>query len=243
MCPEKIMPDVTPSTIASVPTPRRGFFITLEGGEGAGKSTQSHRLAQRLRTFGLHVQETREPGGSPRAEALRKVLLSGQVASLGPAAEALLFSAARIDHLDQTIRPALAGGVTVICDRFADSTRAYQGTLGNVDTRLIRAMERVAVGTTTPDLTLILDLPAETGLARAARRRTGAIDRFEAEDLSFHRALRNSFLDIAAAEPRRCRVIDGDQPQDDVAEAIWHAVEDRLLAVEHRYALPPAHTA
>jgi dTMP kinase len=207
----------------------RGRFITLEGGEGAGKSTQIKSLADYLRSLGHEVIVTREPGGSPVAEQLREVILSGAAASLGSAAEAVLFSAARIDHIAQTIAPALARGAYVISDRFADSTRAYQGTQGKVDPTLIDALEKVAVGRFRPDLTLILDLPAETGLARATRRRADAkADRFEAEDVSFHQGLRKAFLDIAAREPQRCAVIDAAQSPEDVAKAIRDVVAARL---------------
>lgn len=207
----------------------RGRFITLEGGEGAGKSTQVKLLADYLRSLGRECVVTREPGGSPVAEQLREVILSGVAASLGPAAEAVLFSAARIDHIAQTIAPALARGAFVICDRFADSTRAYQGAQGKVDGSLIDALEKVAVGRYRPDLTLILDLPAETGLARANQRRADAkADRFEAEDMSFHQGLRKAFLDIAAGEPQRCAVIDAAQSPDDVAKAIRDVVSARL---------------
>ncbi len=210
----------------------RGRFITLEGGEGAGKSTQSQRLAQRLRNGGYDVLVTREPGGSPKAEAIRELILSGVIAPLGATAEALMFSAARIDHLDTAIRPALARGAWVVCDRFADSTRAYQGVLGNLDPRFIRELERVTVGADRPDLTLMIDVPATTGLARAAQRRGGAPDRFEAEGMGFHEALRRSFLDIAADEPARCVVVNGAVSPDEVEGAIWAAVESRLLAGE-----------
>ena len=149
-----------------------GRFITLEGGEGAGKSVQARALAERLVLLGRDVVLTREPGGSPFAESLRKVLLAGAAAPYGPAAEALLFSAARIDHVDQTIEPALKRGAWVVSDRFADSTRAYQGAAGKIDKALITRLERVALAGRTPDLTLMLDLPAEQGLERAALRRT-----------------------------------------------------------------------
>lgn len=206
----------------------RGRLITLEGGEGAGKSTQIGRLVRRLRAAGIDALATREPGGSPGAEVLRGVLLSGAVKPLGPAAEAILFAAARIDHIDRTIEPALAAGVWVVSDRFADSTRAYQG--GAVDPALINALERVALADLKPDLTLILDLAPEEGLRRAARRRApgeGA-DRFEAEALRFHEALRARFLAIAAADPGRCAVIDASAPEEEVAEAIARAVQGRL---------------
>ena len=195
---------------------QRGRFITFEGGEGAGKSTQAARLAARLRARGVDPVLTREPGGSPLAEDIRKALLSGAVAPLGPAAEAIMFSAARIDHLERTIRPALARGQWVICDRFADSTRAYQGALGNLDPRFMRELERVTVGKTAPDLTIVVDVPATTGLARARARVGERRDRFEAEGQSFHDALRRAFLDIAAQEPGRCAVVDGARAPDDV---------------------------
>lgn len=212
-------------------TRKRGLFITFEGGEGGGKSTQVTRLVQNLERHGIPAIATREPGGSPKAEAIRKIILSGAVAPLGSAAEAVMFSAARIDHLDQKIRPALAEGKVVVCDRFADSTRAYQGALGNLDPGFMRELERVTVGDTRPDLTFILDLPAATGLARAAARRAAApVDRFEAENESFHAALRQCFLDIAAAEPKRCTVIDATQEPDAVETAIWNKVSERLAA-------------
>ena len=210
--------------------PRRGRFITLEGGEGAGKSTQVQLLAQKLEPMGISVVVTREPGGSPGAEALRDVILSGKAAPFGPAGEALLFSAARIDHIDQTIAPALNRGAWVICDRFADSTRAYQGAAGSLDPALIASLERVAVGDMKPDLTLILDLATEKGLARAAARRgsMGKADRFEREGALFHETLRQAFLDIARAEPQRCAVIDADKSPEEVAQAIWTCVRERL---------------
>lgn len=215
------------------PLSRRGRFVTFEGGEGTGKSTQTRRLVDHLGALGIDAVATREPGGSPGAEALRRLLLAGAVAPLGPAAEALVFSAARLDHLQETIRPALARGAFVVCDRFADSTRVYQGALGNLDPRFIRALERVTVGETRPDLTIVLDLPAEIGLARAAARRLTRVDRFEAEDLSFHQALRSAFLEIAAAEPERCVVIDAAPSEEAVAGAVWKVVETRLLAGAH----------
>jgi dTMP kinase len=209
-----------------------GRFITFEGGEGAGKSTQVRRLVERLNASGIETFATREPGGTPLAEAYRHALLSGAIAPLGPAAEALVFSAARIDHLDRKIVPALAEGRIVVCDRFIDSTRAYQGALGHLDPKLIAALERVVVGRFRPDLTFILDLPSEIGLARAAARRAGdaVADRFEGQNLAFHEGLRRAFLDIAGREPQRCCVVDSTRPQAEVAETIWHAVENRLFA-------------
>jgi dTMP kinase len=209
-----------------------GRFITFEGGEGAGKSTQIQRLLHRLQNAGIKTVTTREPGGSPKAERIRESVLSGAAKAFGPFAEALMFSAARLDHLEHTIRPALARGDFVLCDRFADSTRAYQGTLGRLDAALIRALERAVVDETRPDLTFVLDLPAEVGLARAAERRAGAgtrADRFEGEDTAFHEALRQAFLDIASEEPQRCVVIDANRDADLVDADIWRVILERLL--------------
>ena len=207
----------------------RGRFITFEGGEGTGKSTHAALLAERLKAFGVGVHLTREPGGSPGAEILRYVILSGVAKPLGAEAEAMLFAAARDDHLKTVIRPALERGVWVICDRFADSTRVYQGVAGEVDSRSIRALERIVVGDTKPDLTCILDVPAAVGMQRAAKRRgdTGA-DRFENEALAFHEKLRDGFLMLAASEPERCVLIDATVPKEDVAEQIWRIVSQRL---------------
>ncbi len=209
--------------------PGRGKFITLEGGEGAGKSTQARFLAEHLRSLGHECVVTREPGGSPVAEALREVILSGVAASLGPSAETVLFAAARIDHVAQTILPALARGAFVVCDRFTDSTRVYQGALGKVDPGLIRTLEEIAMDQCRPDLTLILDLPAQTGLARAAARRAQqAADRFEAEGLAFHEGLRSAFLEIAKNEPARCKTVDAAQRPEDVGRAILALVENQF---------------
>ncbi|PWE78715.1 thymidylate kinase, partial [Bradyrhizobium sp. SUTN9-2] len=159
----------------------RGRFITFEGGEGTGKSTQIKKLADRLKAAKLRIRVTREPGGSPGAEIMRHLVLSGMGKLLGPEAETLLFAAARDDHVRTVIQPALSQGVWVLCDRFADSTRAYQGSLGQVPDGLINAMQRVTIGDLKPDLTIILDLPVEIGLQRAAARRgSGTPDRFEA---------------------------------------------------------------
>lgn len=207
----------------------RGRFITFEGGEGTGKSTHAARLAERLKAFGVGVHLTREPGGSPGAEIMRYVILSGVAKPLGAEAEAMLFAAARDDHLKTVIRPALDRGVWVICDRFADSTRIYQGVAGDVDLRSIRAMERIVVGDTKPDLTFILDVPAKVGMQRATKRRgdSGA-DRFENEALAFHEKLRDGFLVLAASEPERCVLIDATVPKEDVAEQIWRIVSQRF---------------
>lgn len=208
-----------------------GRFITFEGGEGAGKSTQIKRLEGRLAAAGQKVLATREPGGSPEAERIRTFILDGEAKHLGPFAEAVLFTAARIDHIDKTIMPALENGIHVLCDRFADSTRAYQGAVGDVDRGLIESLQRVALRNLRPDVTFILDLPTETGLDRAGRRQTGkgeSADRFEKENIEFHRALRDAFLAIARSDPGRCVVIDANRGTDEVEDAIWKALQERL---------------
>jgi dTMP kinase len=208
---------------------RRGKFITFEGGEGTGKSTQAAMLAHRLEGLGLAVKLTREPGGSPGAEIMRHVLLSGAAKPFGPEAEAMLFAAARDDHIHCTIVPALDAGKWVICDRFADSTRVYQGVVGDVDLRFIKALERVSVGGLVPDLTIVLDVPVAVGLKRAAGRRRGNTpDRFEAEEFNFHQKLRKGYLALAKAEPKRFVVIDASAQKKTVAKRIWDAVNDRL---------------
>ncbi len=207
----------------------RGAFVTVEGGEGGGKSTQTRALVARLRAAGVWAEASREPGGSPAAEDIRAALLAGAFEHLGAKVEALLFAAARIDHLDAKIKPAIAAGTWIVCDRFHDSTRAYQGAQEGADSRFLRRLERVTLAGTQPDLTLILDLPAEIGLARVERRRgTNAVDRFERQSLSFHQELRDAFLAIAAEEPERCVLVDASQSQDDVEQAIWDAVTHRL---------------
>jgi dTMP kinase len=207
----------------------KGKFITFEGGEGTGKSTQAAMLALRLESHGIGVKLTREPGGSPGAEIMRHVLLSGAAKPLGPEAEAILFAAARDDHIRCTIRPALEAGQWVLCDRFVDSTRVYQGAVGNVDHRFIKALERVSVGDLRPDLTLVLDIPAELGLKRAAGRRgREKADRFEAETIDFHERLRQAYLMLAAGEPDRCVIVDASAPKKMVGKRIWQAVNARL---------------
>jgi dTMP kinase len=207
----------------------RGRFITFEGGEGAGKSTHARLLADRLQSLGIDVLLTREPGGSPGAEIIRHVILSGAAKPLGAEAETMLFASARDDHVRMTIRPALERGAWVLCDRFVDSTRVYQGMVGSVDQRLIEALERVTVGATMPDLTFVLDVPADVGLARASQRRGKAeADRFESEALEFHEKLRAAFRNLAAEENERCVLIDVNAPRDKVAEKIWNLVESRL---------------
>jgi dTMP kinase len=215
----------------------QGKFITFEGGEGTGKSTQAAMLALRLEALGLQVHLTREPGGSPGAEIIRHVLLSGAAKPFGPEVEAMLFAAARDDHVRCTIRPALQAGKWVICDRFADSTRVYQGALGHVDARLINSLERVSIGDLAPDLTIILDLPVEQGLARVkARRGEAQPDRFEAENVEFHSKLRDAYLAIAAEEPARCVVIDAGGGKEAVAKEVWDAVKSRLAPSARRVA-------
>jgi dTMP kinase len=207
----------------------RGKFITFEGGEGTGKSTQAGLLAVRFEGMGLGVLRTREPGGSPGAEIIRHILLSGAAKPLGADAEAMLFAAAREDHVRCAIKPALAAGKWVICDRFADSTRVYQGVLGSVDPRLIRGLERVSIGELMPDLTLILDAPVDVTTERMALRRgNAAADRFEGEGVEFHTKLRDAFLTLARLEPERCVVIDSNAPREHVAKQIWDAVQKRL---------------
>ena len=202
----------------------RGQFITFEGGEATGKSTQAAMLASRLESLGLEVLLTHEPGGSPGAEVMRHVLLSGAAKPLGPEVEAMLFAAARADHVKCTILPALSAGTWVVCDRFADSTRVYQGVLGAVDARLIKALERVSIGDLQPDLTIVLDLPVKTALQRAAQRRAGSMaDRFEAEEVEFHERLREAYRALAAAEPHRCVLVDAGGMKDEVAARIWQA--------------------
>jgi dTMP kinase len=207
----------------------RGRFITFEGGEGTGKSTQVRLLADRLRAAGVYTVVTREPGGSAGAEIIRHRVLSGVGKALGADGEALLFAAARDDHVRRVIAPALAAGAWVLCDRFVDSTRVYQGKLGAADLKLIKAMERVTIGNLQPDLTIVLDVPAEVGLARAAARRGLAVaDRFEAEDLSFHRKLRDAFRQITVDDPLRCVLVAADADIAPVSQRVWAAVTEKL---------------
>ena len=202
----------------------RGIFITFEGGEGAGKSTQIRTLASALEETGREVLVTREPGGSPGAEAIRHVLLSGAAEPFGPGMEAVLFAAARSDHVEQVIRPAVERGAIVLSDRFLDSSRVYQGVTGNLQPEFMRTLEKVAINGMTPNLTIILDLDPEEGLRRASARRGDEVaDRYEKETLAVHRRRREAFLDIAAAEPERCVVVDASMPPDEVATAIADA--------------------
>jgi len=204
-------------------------FITFEGGEGSGKSTQAGILANRLARAGRKVFATREPGGSPAAEEIREALLSGRVWQFGPFAEALLFAVARADHIETAIGQALHEGKWVVCDRFLDSTRAYQGVTAGVPRGLITALERLTLGGLLPDITFVLDIPPEEGLGRAAERRGGSVpDRFEGQELMLHERVRRAFLDIAEEEPDRCVVIDASQPEAMVAEDVWEVVLQRL---------------
>lgn len=204
----------------------RPRFITLEGGEGAGKSTQARALASRLIELGHRVTLTREPGGSPGAESIRTLLVNGETSRWTPLAETLLHFAAREDHLTHTIRPALARGEWVICDRFIDSTFAYQGAAQGLDTEIIVALSKMVIRDDMPSLTLMLDLPVATGLARADQR--GGENRYERMGTKFHETLRKSFLAIANSAPERCVIIDATQTADEVARQIWHSVTSRL---------------
>ncbi len=213
-----------------------GKFITLEGGEGGGKTTQATLLAERLRKAGISVVQTREPGGTPRAEAIRELLLSGKAKRFGPLGEAVLFYAARESHLELAIRPALEKGTWVVCDRFNDSTRAYQGAAGGLPLSVIDVLDSAVVGATRPDLTLVFDLPPELGLQRAAERKGSAsseppeteLDRFETMNLTFHRSLRDEFLAIAKADPQRCVVVDASRDIQVVADEVWAIVRKRF---------------
>ena len=212
----------------------RGFFITFEGGEGAGKSTQIERLAHKLRDKRYPVVVTREPGGSPGAEAIRHVILSGAAEPFGPEMEALLFAAARADHVEQLIRPALRRGKIVLCDRFVDSSRVYQGMAGNVDAGLLAEIERVSVNGVMPDMTLILDIDPKEGLRRAAARRgEDQADRFEKETLAVHKRRRQAFLDIARKEPKRCVVIDASADAETVENVVTAVAFAALEARAH----------
>src|SRR5438477_6753959 len=210
-----------------------GKFITFEGGEGTGKSTQGKRLAARLTGEGRAVVVTREPGGTPTAEAIREFVLAGLAVELGARGEALLMATARADHVARVVRPALERGDWVISDRFLDSTRVYQAGAGKADEAYLDALERLAVGDTRPDLTIILDLPVATAMRRLAARHAGdaaVADRFERDDVATHETRRRAYLAIAAREPKRCVVIDAGRSEDEVAAAVFGAVKARLLA-------------
>ena len=219
------MPDTT------APIPAR--FITFEGGEGVGKSTQVKRLLNNLERHNVRAVRTREPGGTPKAEAVRSFILQGRSESWGAGGEAVLFAAARLDHVNQLIAPNLRKGNWVLSDRFHDSTRAYQGLTGGVDDKLIGALETLALNGHNPDLTIILDMDPEAAFNRVAAREveeglaeTG--DRFEKEELDWHKRLRGGFLAIAEANPERCVVISADQGEDELEAAIWATVSARF---------------
>jgi dTMP kinase len=195
-------------------------FITFEGGEGSGKSTQAKRLAEYLLGQGEQICLTREPGGTPQGEALRELLVTGDPNRWTAEAEAMLNAAARSAHVRDVIAPALASGITVISDRFMDSTRAYQGFAGGCNMALIDALERAAVGTTLPDITFIFDLDPEVGLARAKARGTANEDRFERKGLAFHQKLRHGFAEIAKANSHRCIVVDASADIDQITRTI-----------------------
>ena len=213
--------------------PGRARFVTFEGGEGVGKSTQVKRLVASLGRSAIAAVRTREPGGTPKAEAIRSLILQGRSESWGPGAEAVLFAAARLDHVNQLIAPNLESGKWVISDRFHDSTRAYQGLTGGVDEKLINGLEELALNGHKPDLTIVLDMDPALAFERVAQRALdegtpGAADRFEKEDIEWHRRLRNAFLAIARSNPDRCLVIDADRSEDALEEEIWHAVTERF---------------
>ncbi|MGL4396434.1 MAG: dTMP kinase [Hyphomicrobium sp.] len=205
---------------------RRGKFITFEGGEGAGKSTQTQRLAARLEALGIATLVTREPGGTTIGEDIRGLILKDRPQD--PLTELFLFAAARAEHMTAVIRPALDEGTWVISDRFMDSTRVYQGKLYSVERDLIHTIERYTVAPDYPNLTLILDLPASEGLERARSR--GTLSRYDAQRIETHEVLRTGFLEIAEAEPNRCILIDGHLPPESVETAVWQAVSDHLIA-------------
>jgi len=212
-----------------VPARAAARFITFEGGEGVGKSTQVKRLQSRLAELGIEAVRTREPGGTPRAEAIRAFILQGRPESWGPGSEAVLFAAARYDHVSQMIAPALAEGKWVLSDRFHDSTRAYQGLTGGVEDRLIRGLEELALDGNQPDLTFVLDMDPADAFTRVTQREVEAAltetgDRFEKEDIEWHRRLRKAFLSIAEANATRCVVLPANQSEDALADEIWDIV-------------------
>lgn len=216
--------------------PKASRFITFEGGEGGGKSTQIRLLADALRQAGQEVRLTREPGGAPGAEDIRRLLVEGEPGHWTPETEVLLHFAARADHLDRVIRPALAAGQWLLCDRFADSTIAYQGYGHGLDLGWLQTLRQRVVGTTEPNLTIILDLPLEIGLSRAASRHQNAAsqaaeDRYERMDRGFHQRLRDGFLAIARAEPKRCKVIDANRPIETIA-ADLRSIVARQFAID-----------
>ena len=220
-----------------LPATRPARFITFEGGEGVGKSTQVKRLLVRLNRGNIEAVRTREPGGTPKAEAIRAFILQGRSEAWGPGAEAILFAAARLDHVNQLIAPSLDSGKWVISDRFHDSTRAYQGLTGGVEDRLIRALETLALNGHQPDLTIVLDMDPEQAFGRVNSRvledalaETG--DRFEKENLDWHRRLREAFLAIARANPERCVVLPAAQGEDALEQEVWDTLVRRFPELE-----------
>ena len=209
---------------------RRGLFITFEGGEGCGKTTQIQNLTNRIKSVvSTPFVVTREPGGAPSAELIRGLLVNGDAEKWRPATEGLLMSAARHEHVEQIIRPALAQNKLVMSDRFVDSTIVYQGIVAGVARNDIDAMNHIACGDIYPDITIILDIDSQIGLARAKSRGAGE-DRFEAKGLAYHEKVRAGFLDIAADDPSRCVVINANRTPDDIAEDIWQVVRPHLQA-------------
>jgi dTMP kinase len=212
-----------------------GRFITFEGGEGSGKSTQAQLLAGALQAKGFDGVLTREPGGSPFAEQVRRLILDPETPPHSPLSEALLFYAARADHIEKVIRPALVAGRWVISDRFSDSTRVYQVEAGGLPLDVFKAFELIVVKLTYPDLTFVLDVPADVGLGRATTRRLARAiadedaDAYEKRDADYHERLRQGFLAVAKAEPHRCHVLDGTLAPETVAAEVWAQVERRLL--------------
>ena len=204
-----------------------GTFITFEGGEGSGKSTQLSFLYNVIKSNNLSCVKTREPGGSEGAESIRGLLLNGSVDKWDPIAETLLFYAARLDHVERLIKPALADGTIVLCDRFADSTRVYQGIGKGLSEDYILSLHQLTLGHFKPDLTLILDIDPEVGIKRALSR-SGAETRFESMDMDFHHAVRAGFLSIARNEPERCVVIDASQSIEDVKKSVLNAFKQRI---------------
>jgi len=221
------------------PNRRPARFITFEGGEGVGKSTQVRRLLNNLANHAIEAVRTREPGGTPKAEAIRSFILQGRSEAWGAGSEAVLFAAARLDHVNQLIAPNLDKGTWVISDRFCDSTRAYQGLTGGVDDKLIDALEALALDGHTPDLTIVLDMDPTIAFRRVEQRAvedglqlTG--DRFEKEELDWHQRLRENFLDIARNNADRCVVISAEQDEEALEAAIWEVVSSRFPELQGR---------
>ena len=212
---------------SSINPPKNGIFITFEGGEGAGKSTQIQRLATSLNQIGITTTVTREPGGTPKAELIREAILSGTVKDFGPTAEAMLFAAARLDHVDTVINPSLSQGNWVLCDRFTDSTLVYQGEDG-VKEEILVALEKIAIGMTVPNLTIIIDIEAQEGLKRTRIRnelkQSSTLDRFEQETIKIHEQRRQAFLKLAKSDDKRYAVVNGHKNADEVEQQIWQLV-------------------